>query len=1054
MSAPSPTGSPQDKGSGDLPLHFKKEGWLKKEGKRRYFVLSNTTFTWFVQPLGKAKGTIELRNYSVTAVGPNGNGEEATFKITPLEKDFGYKSYVLFTKNVQEMKEWVEVLKKAKNSLSTPTLEDDNTRKGGWLEKKGKKRWFVLRDDVLYWFNKEMSPTSDFLKHVQFNGYLDLRLGCLVEPLPLAKLKNTFGLRSTMTGANYILTAKDETEMKDWIAAIDRSIQAATLRKKSLGNSSLKTGWLIKQGKRMFCTIVRAKLLWYLSEKDEIEGKPKGHLDTIGCDVMSSQHLTNKFTFLICTQAGIKHEFQADNKAELEEWINAVRTAMNTSETDETSDVQDENKPKLQGWLSMQGRKRYFVLFNDSLVWFSEMPDFLEEVQKSHNLNLSQNIALLTKHIGNLHLMKDITSQVIKDRIKDVKTLFNEGLSPSDPKGNITLAGCTVVSRPDEYTFAVNTSVGTSYFLRARSVQEMQRWVNALREGIAQATLKQTSLTASVGSTSKVAKKSGWLMKKGQPRWFLVVNDILVWFDKEQANELSRNAKGSLSLSSCSISGGKELTGEKFSIVVSSEHGKTLILTAKSMDETEEWITFLKDSVARANTNAQLNSENFGRAGWVTKKFKRRWLVLKNDFLMWYTTEQGAEVGGAVKGSITLAACTVSAAPPAIALSGSYTPGGANLDEATTFIVKTGLGVNYRLTVATPTECRDWIAAIQASIDEANQESERHYVVASQHQKELVELILAPNLVIPATLMKVYQSEEVVTTIVRLFYDHNEQIRLLNHLIYRELISAADQDERTLFRGDSVATKSVRAFFKLLGLDYLKKVVGPFVHEVVAKNDAVELDPVKLPSQQQDGEKNLARLKQLSADFLEKILGSVDDLHPAIRHFLNNLKKMVEKCFPKSKLLAVGSFMFLRFICPSIFSPEGFKIITEPLAEHSRRSLILVSKVIQSLANGVIFQKEQYMVPLNGFIEENKERFTEFLDKISEIPPGYDPKAREPPKENNLRDLALITRYLDLSLVQIENDFEKDARFESISAESKQKNRERIRELKRILSEM
>lgn len=29
----------------------KKEGWLKKEGKRRYFVLVDSNLTWFVQPM-------------------------------------------------------------------------------------------------------------------------------------------------------------------------------------------------------------------------------------------------------------------------------------------------------------------------------------------------------------------------------------------------------------------------------------------------------------------------------------------------------------------------------------------------------------------------------------------------------------------------------------------------------------------------------------------------------------------------------------------------------------------------------------------------------------------------------------------------------------------------------------------------------------------------------------------------------------------------------------------------------------------------------------------
>jgi hypothetical protein len=36
----------------------------------------------------------------------------------------------------------------------------------GWMTKKSKERWFLLRDHVLYWFTKEMPLDTDFRKEV------------------------------------------------------------------------------------------------------------------------------------------------------------------------------------------------------------------------------------------------------------------------------------------------------------------------------------------------------------------------------------------------------------------------------------------------------------------------------------------------------------------------------------------------------------------------------------------------------------------------------------------------------------------------------------------------------------------------------------------------------------------------------------------------------------------------------------------------------------------------------------------------------------------------
>jgi neurofibromin 1 len=51
--------------------------------------------------------------------------------------------------------------------------------------------------------------------------------------------------------------------------------------------------------------------------------------------------------------------------------------------------------------------------------------------------------------------------------------------------------------------------------------------------------------------------------------------------------------------------------------------------------------------------------------------------------------------------------------------------------------------------------------------------------------------------------------------------------------------------------------------------------------------------------------------------------------------------------------MLVGGFIFLRFICPALLNPVQMGIYDKPLNGDAVRVLILVSKIVQNLANGI-----------------------------------------------------------------------------------------------------
>ncbi|KAG8122700.1 hypothetical protein E2320_018196, partial [Naja naja] len=96
---------------------------------------------------------------------------------------------------------------------------------------------------------------------------------------------------------------------------------------------------------------------------------------------------------------------------------------------------------------------------------------------------------------------------------------------------------------------------------------------------------------------------------------------------------------------------------------------------------------------------------------------------------------------------------------------------------------------------------------------------------------------------------------------------------------------------------------------------------------------------------------------------------------------------VVSQRFPQNSIGAVGSAMFLRFINPAIVSPYEAGILDKKPPPRIERGLKLMSKVLQSIANHVLFTKEEHMRPFNDFVKSNFDaarRF--FLDIASDCP--------------------------------------------------------------------
>lgn len=85
----------------------------------------------------------------------------------------------------------------------------------------------------------------------------------------------------------------------------------------------------------------------------------------------------------------------------------------------------------------------------------------------------------------------------------------------------------------------------------------------------------------------------------------------------------------------------------------------------------------------------------------------------------------------------------------------------------------------------------------------------------------------------------------------------------------------------------------------------------------------------------------------------------------------------------------MSAFIFLRFFVPAVLNPRLFFIVSNPPDAKSQRTLTLIAKTLQGLANFSSFgQKEPWMLPMNSFVQDNGAAFVDFIEHVATPAPA------------------------------------------------------------------
>ncbi|XP_033220846.1 neurofibromin isoform X1 [Belonocnema kinseyi] len=235
-----------------------------------------------------------------------------------------------------------------------------------------------------------------------------------------------------------------------------------------------------------------------------------------------------------------------------------------------------------------------------------------------------------------------------------------------------------------------------------------------------------------------------------------------------------------------------------------------------------------------------------------------------------------------------------------------------------------------------------------------------------------------------ANVVTTNQMDELARVFVTLFDAKHLLSPLLWNMFYREV--EVSDCMQTLFRGNSLGSKIMAFCFKIYGASYLQNLLEPLIRPLL--NDPVtgfEVDSARIDANE-DIEQNGRNLIALTQKVFDAIVSSADRFPPQLRSMCHCLYQVLSKRFPQcpqNNIGAVGTVIFLRFINPAIVSPQEMGIVNKPVPPQVKRGLMLMSKILQNIANHVEFSKEQHMLPFNDFLRAHFEIGRRFFIQIA-----------------------------------------------------------------------
>eukprot|EP00029_Vermamoeba_vermiformis_P008690 TRINITY_DN413_c0_g1_i2.p1 TRINITY_DN413_c0_g1~~TRINITY_DN413_c0_g1_i2.p1 ORF type:complete len:1681 (-),score=270.20 TRINITY_DN413_c0_g1_i2:53-5059(-) len=299
------------------------------------------------------------------------------------------------------------------------------------------------------------------------------------------------------------------------------------------------------------------------------------------------------------------------------------------------------------------------------------------------------------------------------------------------------------------------------------------------------------------------------------------------------------------------------------------------------------------------------------------------------------------------------------------------------------------------------------------------------------------------------------EQDAVAKYLIFLAQNKQQGAEMLQYFVSEEARKASS--ENTIFRQNSIGSKMFKYYSKLVGTKYLWFTLARVVNElntVAAKamkeadrmdsddkgasllQIEMEVDPNKIKDASVDTDQNVYQLALACQKIFTVIKNGDDKVPNEFRQIFARMSYTIMDKFGNEDAVfkAIGGLLFLRYIGPALTAPHYYGLLLEAPNQVAQRQLVLIAKVLQTLANMATNNKEAYMENLSDFINRNKLKVAEFYRSILNTQERAQAKVKmdlELPSEVRLNSLA----YLHEHIVRNENKIRE--RFTQIEDEEK-----------------
>jgi len=233
-----------------------------------------------------------------------------------------------------------------------------------------------------------------------------------------------------------------------------------------------------------------------------------------------------------------------------------------------------------------------------------------------------------------------------------------------------------------------------------------------------------------------------------------------------------------------------------------------------------------------------------------------------------------------------------------------------------------------------------------------------------KYQFMLTQLLVDPQFDIATNLLLESISRGNDSDLISCIVNYFEKIGRITHFIKIAISQDIQQttSANNLFRGESLAAKLVSNFFRKTGLKYLQQcVVDPAIGEITHMSSSqVSSDQVQ---------------DQLLESLLIRLVSTVDKCPVSIRQICQFTQSEISTKFGEEWYIVAKSLVFLRFICPSLVSPQSYSNSATLSASNTNanevvNTLVKLSKRVQQVVNNMDIAETHFSILTRAFISK------------------------------------------------------------------------------------